>query len=230
MEKGLSSASLLKRKNPHAHKNKLGTSTPPFKKPRPPLKGGTLWAWGVFQQKEPKMPGAHKIGAAISSPRIVRVGSWQNGFFADFYFWAAGFFADFVAGFFLLIFVGKRAQKNPPGKSPAKSSKMCTTKVPNTFLQRGRAKNCGRRNYRHEAFSDSTRLGRHSPEHFWRFWGLELLQQAAALVNLSPQAALEGDICLKFLKYSSHRQNYRPDFCQNRRAPDYSSNLCPPKI
>ena len=25
---------------------------------------------GVFQQKEPKMPGAHKIGAAISGPRI----------------------------------------------------------------------------------------------------------------------------------------------------------------
>ena len=24
----------------------------------------------VFQQKEPKMPGAHKIGAAISGPRI----------------------------------------------------------------------------------------------------------------------------------------------------------------
>ena len=31
------------------------------------------------------------------------------------------FFADFVAGFLLLIFVGKSAQKNPPGKSPAKS-------------------------------------------------------------------------------------------------------------
>ena len=25
---------------------------------------------GVFQQREPKMPGAHKIGAAISAPRI----------------------------------------------------------------------------------------------------------------------------------------------------------------
>ena len=25
---------------------------------------------GVFQQKEPKMPGARKIGAAISGPRI----------------------------------------------------------------------------------------------------------------------------------------------------------------
>ena len=63
---------------------------------------------------------------------IVRVGFWQNRFFADFYFWAAGFFADFVAGFLLLIFVGKSAQKNPPGKSPAKSSNISTTKIPDS--------------------------------------------------------------------------------------------------
>ena len=61
-------------------------------------------------------------------------------FRADFYFWAAGFFRGFLAGFFLLIFVGKSAQKNPPGKSPAKSSKFYTTKIPDTFLQRGRTK------------------------------------------------------------------------------------------
>ena len=49
------------------------------------------------------------------------------------------FFAGFVAGFFL-IFVGKSAQKNPPGKSPTKSSKIYTTKIPDNFLQRGQAK------------------------------------------------------------------------------------------
>ena len=42
-------------------------------------------------------------------------------------------------GFFLLIFVGKSAQRNPPGKSPAKSSKSHTTKITDTFLQRGQA-------------------------------------------------------------------------------------------
>ena len=57
-----------------------------------------------------------------------------------FIFGPPDFFADFLAGFFLLIFVGKSAQKNPPGKSPAKSSKNYTTKIPDTFLQRGRAK------------------------------------------------------------------------------------------
>ena len=61
----------LSRKNPHAHKNKIGTSTPPSKKTQnPPLKGGILWAWGFSSRKNPKMPGAHKIGAAISGPRI----------------------------------------------------------------------------------------------------------------------------------------------------------------
>ena len=53
------------------------------------------------------------------------------------------FFADFVAGFFRLIFVGKSAQKNPPGKSPAKSSEIYTTKIPDTFLQSGQANMSG---------------------------------------------------------------------------------------
>ena len=33
------------------------------------------------------------------------------------------------------FFVGESAQKNPPGKSPTKSAKIKTTKIPNTFLQ-----------------------------------------------------------------------------------------------
>ena len=60
-------------KNLHAHKNKIGTSTPPLvRNPNTPLplKGGTLWAWGLSSRKNQKMPGAHKIGAAVSGPRI----------------------------------------------------------------------------------------------------------------------------------------------------------------
>ena len=49
------------------------------------------------------------------------------------------FVADFAAGCFLLIFVGKSAQKNPPGKSPTKSSKFYTAKIPDNFLQSGQA-------------------------------------------------------------------------------------------
>ena len=63
---------MIYRKNPHAHKNKIGTSTPPLpKNPRPPPpKGGNLWVWGFSSRKSTKMPGAHKIGAAIFGPRI----------------------------------------------------------------------------------------------------------------------------------------------------------------
>ena len=81
--------------------------------------------------------------APLETKKIVRAGSWQNGCFADFHFGAAGVFCGFVAGFFLLIFVGKGVQINPPGKSPAKSSKIDTTTIHDTFLQRGRAKKIG---------------------------------------------------------------------------------------
>ena len=64
----------------------------------------------------------------------------RTDFSRIFIFEPPDFFADFVAGFFLLIFVGKSAQKNPPGKSPAKFSKTYTTKIPDNFLQRGQAK------------------------------------------------------------------------------------------
>ena len=52
------------------------------------------------------------------------------------------FFADFAAGSVLLVFVGESVSKKPSRKSLAKSSKFYTTKVPDAFLQRGRAKNC----------------------------------------------------------------------------------------
>ena len=62
----------ISQKNPRAHKNKIGTS-PPQKKNQntpPPLKRGILWTWLFFLQKERIFPGAHRIGAAISGPRI----------------------------------------------------------------------------------------------------------------------------------------------------------------
>ena len=60
---------------------------------------------------------------------IVRVGPWQNGFFADFYFWVAGFFCGFSRRIFPLIFVGK--------KCPEKSSR----KIPGKILQNLHNKN-----------------------------------------------------------------------------------------
>ena len=59
-------------KNPRAHKNKIGIPPPPKTQntpPPPPKKRGILWTW-VFLQKERIFPGVHKIGAALSGPRI----------------------------------------------------------------------------------------------------------------------------------------------------------------
>ena len=47
------------------------------------------------------------------------------------------FFADFVADFFSSFLWGKWAHKNPPGKSPTKSSRTYTAKIPDTFLPEG---------------------------------------------------------------------------------------------
>ena len=66
-----------------------------------------------------KKEAAHQLGSAFGRTDFSRI----------FIFGPPDFFADFVAGFFLLIFVGKSAQKNPPGKSPAESSKIYTTKI-----------------------------------------------------------------------------------------------------
>ena len=47
----------------------VGTPPPPKPKIHPPLKRGILWTW-FFLQSGRIFPGVHKIGAAISSPRI----------------------------------------------------------------------------------------------------------------------------------------------------------------
>ena len=59
-------------KNPHAHKNKIGTSTPPSKKPQPPPppKRRNFMGMGFSSKKSQKMPCAHEICGAIFGPRI----------------------------------------------------------------------------------------------------------------------------------------------------------------
>ena len=80
-------------------------------------------------------------GRRETSKKFVRVGFFlQNGFFADFYFGAAGLSRGFCRRMFLLnFFVGRSAQRNPPGKAVAKSSaKFIEIIIPDDFfLQRG---------------------------------------------------------------------------------------------
>ena len=70
----------------------------------------------------------------------IRVGFWQNGFSRIFIFGPPDFFADFLAGFFLLIFVGEKVprkilQENPRENPPI----FIQQKSSDTLLQNGRA-------------------------------------------------------------------------------------------
>ena len=65
----------------------------------------------------------------IETTQVLGSDFGRTDFSRIFIFGPPDFFADFLAGFFLLIFVGKGAQKNPPGKSPRNSSKIYTTNI-----------------------------------------------------------------------------------------------------
>ena len=66
---------------------------------------------------------------------IARADSWQNGFYAGFYFLSRRIFLRIFSPDFSSHFVGRSAQKNPPGKSPAKSSKVIQQKSPTHFCR-----------------------------------------------------------------------------------------------
>ena len=65
-----------------------------------------------------------------------RVGFWQNGFFADFYFWAAGFFRGFPRRIFSPHFCGKKCPEKSSRKIPAKILQNLYNKNPPTHFCR----------------------------------------------------------------------------------------------
>ena len=81
----------------------------------------------------------------LKDDQVIRVGFWQNGFFADFYFWAAGF----SRRIFSPHFCGKKCPEKSSRKIPAKilqnlynknPPKFIQQKSSDTFLQNGRGK------------------------------------------------------------------------------------------
>ena len=71
-------------KNPRAHKNQIGTPLPPQTQHITPPKRGILWTWKCSCRKNAEILGAHKIGAAISGPRIADTNFLRTrGFFKD---------------------------------------------------------------------------------------------------------------------------------------------------
>ena len=73
-------------KNPHAHKNKIGTSTPPFQKIHdPPLKRGISWTRGFSSRKKKtkKCQAPIKLAQPFSAPelRAEKLRTVSRGFF-----------------------------------------------------------------------------------------------------------------------------------------------------
>ena len=88
--------------------------------------------------------------STTSQPRILvtifRVGVWQNGFFADFYFCAAFFFSHFVAGFFSPHFCGEKYPEKSSRKIPGKILQYLYNKKKSpTHFCRGAGPNYGRK-------------------------------------------------------------------------------------
>ena len=80
---------------------------------------------------------------------LFRVGFWQNGFFADFYFWAAGFFRGFCRRIFFPSFLWRKVHRkilqenprqNPPKFIQQKSpTHFCRGAGPTLWLVTGRS-------------------------------------------------------------------------------------------
>ena len=77
---------------------------------------------------------------AIGNLLVLVFARTDQTFRGMFYFRAAGLlFADFVAGFFCSFLAGKTCPDKSSRKISSKPSKIYTTKIPDTFLQRGGA-------------------------------------------------------------------------------------------
>ena len=69
----------------------------------------------------------------------VRVGFWQNGFFADFYFWAAGFFRGYSRRICSPHFCGKKCPEKSSRKIPGKILQNLYNKNPRHISAEGPA-------------------------------------------------------------------------------------------
>ena len=82
--------------------------------------------WVHLRKRTPILLKRHLLGPALGRTDFSRI----------FIFEPPDFFADFLAGFFLLIFVGKSAQKNPSRKIPGKILQNLYNKNPPTHFCR----------------------------------------------------------------------------------------------
>ena len=108
-------------------------------------------------EKSPKSLG-NSLGSLRRVSEKFRVGFWQNGFFADFYFWAAGFFRGFCRRIFSR-FCGKKCPEKSSRKIPGKILQNLYNKNPRHISAEGPGQKSVER-----VFSDCSR-------DFWRLLG-----------------------------------------------------------
>ena len=70
------------RKNPRAHRNKIGTCTPPLSRNpnTPPLKRGILWAWGFSSRKNQKCQAPIKLAQPFPARELRVEKLWGKSF------------------------------------------------------------------------------------------------------------------------------------------------------
>ena len=71
----------------------------------------------------------------VRASSLIRVGFWQNGFFADFHFWAAGIFRGFCCRIFSPHFCGKKCPENPQENPRQYPPKLIQQKSPTHFCR-----------------------------------------------------------------------------------------------
>ena len=90
-----------------------------------------------------KQPGGLRVFKKIRSKQklgaFFRVGFWQNGFFADFYFWAAGFFRGFSPRIFFFSFLWEKCPEKSSRKIPGKILQNLCNKSPRHISAEGPA-------------------------------------------------------------------------------------------
>ena len=71
------------------------------------------------------------------NPPDIRVGFWQNGFFADFCFWAAGFFSRILSPIFSPHFCGEKVPRKILQENPRQSPPNFIQQKSPTHFRRG---------------------------------------------------------------------------------------------
>ena len=160
------------------------------------------------------LPGETKKGCGQSAEslrkfhRNFRAGFRQNGFFADFYFWAAGFFSRIFSPDFFSSFFWEKCPEKSSGKMPGKILQNLYNKNPPThFCRLPRPRNL-RKIFCNDPFPNDPITQRTQP--YWKHYGI--VNHCAVVFLLRPPKLLRCE-----------------PFFESRDACNFQGKRCPRK-